>query len=173
MRRRLAGFVAAAVLAVGGCGSGEGDIRDGRARFPDDQGVVTEITTASITLDGQRTYEVSDRLAAFNTYSLELEPMLGRADQYVQIGLDGDTMIWMAGIGAVVPLDPPSAFYVGELDEVVEDDDGRAAVFVDGTVLRLAPGVEAPGSDGPLQARIDVRRHQVIELATTLAGDEG
>lgn len=172
---RWAAPLLAAALVWSGCGSGgDGDVRDGTPRYPDDEGVATELTTASITLDGERTYAVSDRLAAFNTYTLELEPMLGREGQYVQIGLDGDTMVWMAGIGAVVDLDPPSAFYVGELEEVIDGDDGRRAVFVDGTVLRLSPEVDVPESDGPLQARIEVARHEVIELRTTLgAGAEG
>jgi hypothetical protein len=168
-RRRLGGvLLAAALLSSCGGGSESGDILDGRPRFPDDEGVVTEISTASITLDGSRTYQVSDRLAAFSTYTRQLEPMLGRDGQYVQIGVDGDTMIWMAGIGSVVALDPPSAFYIGALDEIVERDGDRHAVFVDGTALRLAQGVDADEGTGRLQARIDVSRHEVVELRSTL-----
>jgi nucleoid-associated protein YgaU len=153
------------VLTVSACGGGGGggDIKlDGSPRVPDDEGVATEVTRERITLDGDRTYDVSDRLRSFSTYTLKLEPMLNRKGQYVQVGLDGDTVVWMAGVAAVVQTaQGPSVFYVGDLEEI---DDGRA-VFADGTVLRTAEGVSA--EPGRVQARIDVPKRRVTELRPT------
>ena len=165
--RHLLAAVTAAFLAVG-CGfggGGEEELRlDGSARYPDDQGIATELAFDSITLDGERTYDVSDRLAAFSTATATLEPMLRRRGQYVQIGLDGDTMVWMAGVAAVVRLPQGErVFYNGTLREV--DDDGRL-VFVDGTVWEVAKGVDrtAVEPDARLQLEIDPSKHQVVVI---------
>ena len=132
---------------------------DGSPRYPSDEGVVTAISFERITLDGRRTYEVSRDLRAFSTVTRELEPMLSRRGQYVQVGLDGDTMVWMAGIAAVVPTTPAAVYYVGRMVSV---QDNRA-VFSDGTVLRLAPGV-GERERRRFRARIVLARHVGVEL---------
>ena len=164
MQRRRTRLAAAAVALVllAACGGGDdGDeLRlDGSPRFPDDEGVATALTRESITLDGKRTYDVSDRLRSFSTYTLEIEPMLNRKGQYVQIGLDGKSMVWMAGLAApVTTAEGTNVFYVGDLKRI----DDEQAIFEDGTVLKLAKGVRADA--GRVQARIDVRRRRVAEL---------
>lgn len=164
-----AGTVALFLLGTA-CGGGGGDgssLRDdllgGALRVPDDEGVVTAISRETVTLDGARTYAVSEALLSFSAYIRVLEPMQGRRGQYVQIGLDGDTMIWMAGIGAVVDGSPRSVYFTGTLVRVGA---GRAE-FDGGTVFRVATGVRAPSELGPVQAQIDVSRHQIIALFTS------
>ena len=167
MRRPLAIlFGGAIVLGLGfsGCSGGKSrDIRDGEPRVPDDEGVVTALTFEEVTLDGSRTYDVSEDLIAFDTYNLQLEPMLKRRGQYVQIGLDGDTMIWMAGISAVLQgasEGKTSAFYTGVLERTTP---GRA-VFRDGTVLKVGDGVEIPRLGLRVDAEIDTASHQITRL---------
>jgi hypothetical protein len=118
------------------------------------------VTFRRITLDGTRTYAVSPRLRAFSTYTRQLEPMLSREGQYVQVGLDGRTMVWMAGVAAVVPTTPPTVYYIGRMVKV---DRARRAAFADGTVLRLAPDVPT-NERRRVRARIDPARHLVVEL---------
>jgi len=157
--------LAAVVVLVAGCRGG-GDkprlVLDGRPRVPDAEGVVEEISFDRITLDGGRSYEVSRKLASFSTYDLAAVPILHRKGQYVQLGLDGRKAVWMAGIGVVVrvPGTVPVVFYHGELLRV----EGRRAVFRDGTVLRLGPGVRTPRPSGPLRAEIDPTAHAVRTL---------
>ena len=152
------------LVVIGGCGGGGGGQAvklDGSPRFPDDEGIATSLSHERITLDGKRTYEVSDRLRSFSTYTLQIEPMLNRKGQYVQIGLDGDSMVWMAGIAAAVPVDGKQAvYYVGTLERI---DDG-SAIFRDGTVFRLSDRVEGPQEPGKVQARIDVATRRLVEL---------
>jgi hypothetical protein len=135
---------------------------DGSPRFPDAEGVVEEISLDRITLDGHRTYKVAEDLASFSTYDLSTTPMLHRQGQYVQLGLDGHTATWMAGIGVVVraPDKPPVVYYNGYLLKI---EDGRA-IFRNGTVLRLADGVKSPTDAGLLRAEIDPASHRVKAL---------
>jgi hypothetical protein len=162
---RLKVLATVVALFVAGCGHG-GDkprlVLDGSPRVPDAEGVVEDISFDRITLDGGRSYGVSRKLASFSTYDLAAVPMLHRKGQYVQVGLDGRTVVWMAGIGVVVrvPGTAPVVFYNGDLLRV----DGRRAVFRDGTVLRLGPGVQSPRSPGPLRAEIDPVAHAVRAL---------
>lgn len=153
----------AAVLALSGCsGGGEPrDILDGKPRVPDDEGVATSLSFDKIVLDGERTYSVSPDLIAFSTYTLELEPMLRRRGQYVQIGLDGDTMVWMAGVGAVLPVDGSlRAYYTGVLERIA----GGRAQFRDGTVLAVDGDVETPELPRLVQIEIDVEKHAVVAV---------
>ena len=153
----------AAVLLAGACSRGGADeLRlDGSARFPDDEGVATALTHSSITLDGDRTYAVSPSLRAFSSATLELEPMLGRRGQYVQIGIDGDTMVWMAGVARVIEVEGQrSAFHSGTVDGV---EDGRL-VFEDGTTLAIGRGVDAPKPGARVTVRIDVADHRIDEI---------
>jgi hypothetical protein len=156
-------LVAAAMLA--GCSRGGGDDNfalDGSPRFPDVEGVVERISLDRITLDGNRSYDVASDLASFSTYDLGPTPMLHRKGQYVQLGVDGDTAEWMAGIGVVVraPGKAPVVYFNGSLQRV---HDGRA-IFRNGTVLRLAKGVKSPVEAGLVRAEIDPARHVVRSL---------
>jgi hypothetical protein len=162
-RRSVVGVLMVVMLA--GCSRGGDEDRfalDGSPRFPDVEGVVERITTERITLDGGRSYDVASNLASFSTYDLGPTPMLHRKGQYVQLGVDGHTAKWMAGIGVVVraPGKPPVVYYNGYLLHV---QDGRA-IFRNGTVLRLADGVKSPAPEGLLRAEIDPARHRVRAL---------
>ncbi len=152
-------------LIVAGCSRGADDDRvvlDGSPRFPDAEGVVERISVDRITLDGDRVYDVASDLASFSTYDLTATPMLHRKGQYVHLGLDGDTVEWMAGIGVVVraPGQSPVVYYNGYLLKV---QDGRA-IFRNGTVLHLAEGVDSPVPEGLVRAEIDPARHRVRAL---------
>jgi hypothetical protein len=161
MQRRTALGLAALVVLAGACSSsGKVVALDGSPRHPDDEGVVTRISFQRITLDGKRTYDVSPELLAFSTVTRQLEPMLSREHQYVQVGLHGSTMVWMAGIAAVVPTTPPAVYYVGRMTSV--DGEGRAT-FSDGTVLRLGPSARTL-QRRRVRAKIDPVRHLVVEL---------
>jgi len=153
---------AAAVALLGACGGeSEPDFKlDSSPRVADDEGVLTAASRQRVTLDGERSYEVSDELVSFSTYDRSVQPLLGFEKRYVQVGLRDDKVIWLAGIGAVVPGEPPRVFYTGSLRRV---DKGRA-YFVDGTVLRLADGLAAPPSGQKVQARIDVKTRRVAEF---------
>jgi hypothetical protein len=152
------------VMALAGCSGGDEDrfALDGSPRFPDAEGVVERISTERITLDGGRSYDVAPDLVSFSTYDLGPTPMLHRTGQYVQLGVDGHTAQWMAGIGVVVraPGKAPVVYYNGYLLDV---QDGRA-IFRNGTVLRLADGVKSPADTGLLRAEIDPARHRVRAL---------
>ncbi len=152
-------------LLLAGCNGGGGPpplVLDGSPRVPDVEGVVEEISFERITLDGGRSYGVSKELRSFSTYDLAAVPMLHRRGQYVQLGLDGGKVAWMAGIGVVVraPGAAPVVFYNGYLLRV----DGDRAIFRDGTVLRLGRGVESPLPSGQLRAEIDPEAHAVRAL---------
>jgi hypothetical protein len=134
---------------------------DGTPRLPDDEGVATSLSRRSITLDGTRTYEVSDQLRSFSTYTLALEPMIGRKGQYVQVGLDGDTMVWMAGVAQVLEVDGErSVYYTGRYVRTVE---GRL-VFRDGTTIAPGAGVKAPPPNRDVTVRIDAKTHRAVEI---------
>jgi hypothetical protein len=165
--RRTAAVLLLVVLAAataGACAgrSSERELHlDGRPRIPDDEGVATSLSADEITLDGKRTYEVSDELRSFSTYTLALEPMLGRKGQYVQVGLDGDTVVWMAGIAQVLDVrGDPSVYYTGRFARTI---DGRFA-FVDGTTFAPTKGLRAPARQRDVTVRIDARRHEAVEI---------
>jgi hypothetical protein len=154
--------VCALVLVACSARDGHRLVLDGRPRFPDAEGVVESVSFTRITLDGGRRYGVSKQLQSFSTYDLGAVPMLQRQGQYVQLGLDGRTAVWMAGVGVVVRVagQAPVVFYHGHLLRT----DGRRAIFRDGTVLRLAEGVTSPVGTGPVRAEIDPARHEVRAL---------
>lgn len=161
MTSRLARAAAAAtaVVAIGLAGCGGDDepavALDGSPRLPDTEGVVTEVSDDKIVLDGKHTYEVSDDLMAFSTYTLEAIPLAHRKGQYVQLGLDGETAEWLALIGE--PLEG-RVYYTGELEEV----DGDNLVFADGTVLTLGDGVKPPAEAGRMRAVVDPNKRVVV-----------
>jgi hypothetical protein len=87
--------------------------------------------------------------------------MLHRLGQYVQLGLNGKRVAWMAGIGVVVrAAAPPVVYYNG----VLLRRDGGRAIFRDGTVLQLAAGVTAPVEQGLVRAELDPALHTVRAL---------
>ena len=134
---------------------------DGSARFPDDEGVATALDRRSITLDGKRTYRVSDQLRSFSTYTRELEPMIGRRGQYVQIGVEDGVMVWMAGISRLVDVEGrPAAYYTGRFRGV---ERGRF-VFTDGTTFAVDDDVSRPPESADVTARIDIATRRIVEL---------
>jgi hypothetical protein len=159
---RLA-VLALAVAALAGCSRGDGDrlVLDGRPRHPDAEGVVSGVTLERITLDGNRSWPLRNDLQSFSTYDLAATPVLHRQGHYVQVGLQGKEVAWVAGIGVVVTAGRPVVFYNGHLRRIEE---GRA-IFRDGTVLRLAKGVRSPVDEGPVRAEIDPAAHRVRALA--------
>ena len=155
-------LLAAAVLVA--CGDdGAAPLKlDGSPRVPDDEGIATVVTRTRIELDGERSYAVADGFVSFSTYTGAFEPMRHRRGQYVQLGLRGREVLWMAGIAAVVPVPEPAVYYIGRLKET----DGDRLVFADGTVLRRRLSVKVPvvPKDAKLRARIDPSAHRVVEL---------
>jgi hypothetical protein len=166
VRRAIAVALLSCLLAgacsTGSSSSSEPVVRlDGTARFPDDEGIATELDRRSITLDGKRTYRVSDQLRSFSTYTRELEPMLGRKGQYVQIGVIDGVMVWMAGVSRVIDVEgEPAAFYTGRFRQAAK---GRF-VFTDGTTFAPAKGVRPPGTEAPVTVRIDPVSHRIVEI---------
>lgn len=155
----------ALALLAGACSGGGGDdgfALDGSPRRPDLAGVVTDVSTKDVVVDGGKRRRFADGLASFSTYDLVATPVLHHRDRYVHAGLDGDRVEWVAGIGVVVRAEgrPPVVFYNGDL---VEADDGRAT-FRDGTVLTLADGVEVPAGTTALRAEIDPGSDEVVRL---------
>ena len=162
----MAAFVMFVVSA--GCGGGGASHRavlDGSPRYPDREGVVTEVSLTSLVLNGKERFKVDPKLQCFSTYTLESVPLLGRKNQYVQLGVDGKKVTWVASFAAVVhlPGQAPVVFYTGRLVRV---DDQHRAVFRDGSVLRLAAGVTAPRSASILRAEIDPATQRVRALVT-------
>jgi len=152
-----------ALLLVGGCsgrsGGGHRLVLDGRPRPPDAEGLVVQVSFERITLDGGRSYGVRKDLQSFSTYDLAAVPMRQRLGQYVQLGLSGQKVAWMAGIGVVVrrPDAPPVVYYNG----VPVRREGSRLIFRDGTVLQLADGVTLPASPGLVRAELDPALHTV------------
>jgi hypothetical protein len=165
----VAAAALAALVALSGaaCRGGSDDappfdLESGRAREPHDEGVATKITVNEVTLDGTRTYPVHRQIQSFSTYDRALQPLVGFENLYVQLGLDkGGKVVWLAGIAAVVPGDPPTVFYSGTPTGV----SGTKMSFADGTVLQIPPGMTVP--EGPArvrQVRIDARTHRVVSV---------
>ena len=61
------------------------------------------------------------------------------------------------------PGEPPTAFHAGKLKP---PDKGRA-VFSDGSVLAVAPGVAIPAAGRQATARIDVGTHRIRSFSVT------
>ena len=150
-------------MLLPGCARSHDDrlVLDGRPRIPDVEGVVEQISFERITLDGGRSFAIRKDLQSFSTYDLAAVPMLHRLGQYVQLGLDGKKVEWMAGIGVVVrSVAPPVVYYNGVLVRL----DGDRAIFRDGTVLQLADGVTSPVESGMVRAELDPSLHRVRTL---------
>lgn len=165
--RSLVLVIGALALLGGGCGHGAAPrvVLDGRPRVPDVEGVVERVSFTSLELDGGRRYTITRDLQCFSTSTMQAVPLLDRQDQYVQAGVEGRRVVWLAAIGAVVPGTPRAVYYRGELVRV----DSASAVFRDGTVLRLTPGVRGGWARrrGSVLARIDPDRHVVVEMSAS------
>lgn len=160
-RKRSSLACAAAVALLAACATGPRRIAlDGSPRFPDDEGVVTRVSANGLTLDGRRSYDVSENLRSFSALDLSIQPLVRSRGQYAQVGLDGNSVVWLGRIAAVVRTPAPTVFYVGRLARI---DKGRA-IFREGTVLRLAAGVVAPSGAERVQAEIDPTAHTVRRM---------
>jgi hypothetical protein len=156
-------LIVVGALLLSGCVKSDRQrlVLDGRPRYPDAEGVVETISFEQITLDGGRSFGVRKDLQSFSTYDLAAVPMLQRSGQYVQLGLDGKKVAWMAMVGEVVRgAAPPVVYYNGVLVRL----DGDRAVFRDGTVLQLADGVTSPVEQGFVRAELDPSLHRVRAL---------
>ena len=156
-------LLVAGLLLFSGCASRHDDrlVLDGRPRIPDEEGVVEQISFDRVTLDGGRSFAIQKDLQSFSTYDLAAVPMLHRLGQYVQLGLNGKKVAWMAGIGVVVRgTAPPVVYYNGVLVRL----EGDRATFRDGTVLQLADGVTSPVGSGQVRAELDPSLHRVRVL---------
>lgn len=143
-------------------------VLDGSARVADDEGVVTKLDLEgkSLTLDDERSYQVSEQVRSFSALDLSIQPLADAEGAYVQVGLDGETVVWLGRIAKVVPTKPPRVFYVGRFTRIEDSDKGRRVVFGEGTVLSVADGVEPPeGAEGQIvQAEIDPAERRVTAL---------
>jgi hypothetical protein len=165
-----AGRVAIAALTVGlavACSKGAPGpdlVLDGRPHIPSDEGILSALSEHRLSLDSSRDYALSPKAVAFAALSLQKVPLGGRISQYVQVGLVGKTVVWVATFSAVIQLPgkPRVAFHIGTLKRI---DEQHRAVFADGAVLRLDPAVVAPGPV-PIRVRaeIDVASHSIREL---------
>ena len=161
---RVLGAVAAVAL-VGCGGGGQADpLRlDGSPRRSDSEGIVTAVDHESLTLDGERTYDVDRDLAVFSSLDLSTVPLLFTKGQYVQVGVDGDTVRWIGTIARPLATDPPVVLYQGEIRAV----DERELVFETGTVLRAAADLDVTGLAGQsVRASIDPATHEVTEVSS-------
>ena len=157
--------------SVAACGGDDDEGRaafvelDGSPRPPDDAGVITAIAddNSTITIDGEVVYELHEALQSFSSLDGSTQPLRSRLGQYVHLGLDGDTAVWVAGIGAVARIDgrPQTVTYLGTIDAV----DDRTITMVDGTVFELADGVDAPGElPAPAVLRVGVSDDAVLSI---------
>ena len=162
--------VGLALVFLAACGDGGGgtsaeSFLDGSPRISDVEGRLVEVADdfSTITLDGDRVYEVDDDLLSFAAVDGSIQPLLRWESQYVQVGLEGDVADWVGGISAVadLPDEPAVAYFTDVLTEV----DGSEAVFRSGTVLTLGDDVELPEElPAAVVATIDVETHRVAAI---------
>lgn len=179
--RRLTVAAAVALLALGAAACSDDETGtdasspatfvavDGSPRTPDDAGVLTALdeSFATLVLDGETVYDLSPAVQSFASLDGSTQPLKGRVGQYVHVGLDGDTVVWVAGLGAVVRLEGQAeqVVYLGRIATVQAD----RLELQDGTVLRLADGVTIgaePSPESPIAAvlTIDVATDRVVEV---------
>lgn len=160
---RSAAVVVALVLSLSSCGRGGGDdgfALDGSARVPDDEGIVTAVDHDSVTLDGERTYDVDRGLASFSAIDLSTVPLLFTEGQYVQVGTDGDRLVWLSAIAKPLAGSRPLVLLTGSVERVA---DGTVELE-NGTVLRLDVSLDADSLDGEVQLGLDPRSKTVTEV---------
>jgi hypothetical protein len=161
MRRRI--IVAALLLVLGACPGGEPESITEQVRYPDDEGVVTDINLERVQIDSERSYTFSREVESFTTRGHDIMALLHHAGRYVHLGLadEGDVVVWIASIGIVPEGDDSEVLYNGLLESV--DDEGRW-VFEDGTVLTPDDGLEAPEDGSESTIVIDSESHRVVEV---------
>lgn len=142
LRTKAAAVATGAALAlVTACGSGGGGdselVLDGSPRVPDAEGIATIARPDLIEVAG-RQFDVSPDLVVFSTHDLSLTPLVRWEGSYVQVGLDGDTVVWLAGVAGVISGDPPTAQLSGRVEAV----EGDRLVLEGGTVVTLGEGVD-------------------------------
>jgi hypothetical protein len=162
------------VLLGGACGGGSSKSAattryvalDGSARHPDAQGVVTKVARdfSTLDLDGHR-YAVAKDLQSFATQDGSTLPLLQRVGSYVQVGLQGSKVVWLANIANVVRRagQPDVVYYSGTVIRV----SGATMVFRDGTVLPVASSLRLPPPPkrGALvTVTIDPKQHEVVKV---------
>lgn len=150
------------MLALGACSSGGGShfALDGSPRPPDDEGIVTDVDLESVTLDGERTYVVERDLRSFSALDLSTVPLLFTKGQYVQVGVDGDTLSWIGAIAKPLALDEPIVLYTGEVEAVTD----ATIVFDNGTVLRRGTDIDVADDVGEVRVSIDPETKTVTEV---------
>lgn len=160
-RRAVAVLLAVAVLGACRGSSSDAVKLDGSPRVPDQEGIVASVDRHEITLDGKRSYALSPKLAAFSTYNRHTISVLGTKGDYVQLGVRGRTVEWLARIGPVSAGDAsnPVVLYQGRLKSVK----GERLDFSDGTVLRLQKDLKVTGPvvAGESVVAINARSHRV------------
>ena len=154
MRRIVAATAIVVAAAAPGCSKDDPkpDIElDGSFREPDVSGLVDDVDLERITVDGDER-ELSENLIAFSTYTLAALPVVETRGAYVHIGTKDDTVVWLAVVGRPVGSNGDQVIlYNGTVKSSGED----VVRFVDGTVLRLARGLEAPPAGVRALAQID------------------
>lgn len=159
----VAGLIAAALLFAGACSSGSGGgaslVLDGSPRVPDAEGIASIARADLIEVAGKQ-YEVSPDLVAFSTHDMALTPLVRWQGSYVQVGLDGDTVVWLAGVAGIISGDRPVAEFTGQIDTV----DGDQIVLEGGTVVTLAEGAKAYPPGAFVIVRLDPITGLVREL---------
>ena len=139
---------------------------DGSARHPDAQGVVTKVAKdfSTLELDGHR-YAVAKDLQCFATQDGSTLPLLQRVGSYVQVGLKGSKVVWLANIANVVrrPGQADVVYYSGTVIRVA----GGTMIFRDGTVLPVVAALHlpTPPAKGALvTVTIDPRKREVVKV---------
>lgn len=153
----------AALASVGACsrgGAGGAPLAlDGSPRVPDAEGIASIARADLIEVAGKQ-YEVSPDLVAFSTHDLSLTPLVRWQGSYVQIGLRGDTVVWLAGVAGILGGDRPVAQFSGRVKAV----DGAQVVLDGGTVVTLAKGVRPYPPGSFVIVRLDPITGRVREL---------
>lgn len=130
-------------------------------RVPSDQGLVTEASLSQLTLDGKRTYSLSQTVESFSGYNLTLRPLLTWKFKYVSIGVEEKKVVWIAGLGLLDSQKTPPVVHLAnvKLDSVHEG----YLIFRSGTALKLAPKVKIGSTLKPFNLTLDASSHLVTE----------
>ena len=139
---------------------------DGSARHPDAQGVVTKVAKdfSTLELDGHR-YSVAKDVQCFATQDGATLPLLQRVGSYVQVGLKGSKVVWLANIANVVRRAGQTdvVYYSGTVIDVADG----SMIFRDGTVLPIVSSLHLPRppKKGALvTVTIDPKRHAAVKV---------
>lgn len=161
--KRLLGIIVVLLLAsLGACFGPEEpqSILDKGARFPDVEGVVSDVSFEAVTIQG-KAFRIRKDVESFTTREHKITPLIHWKDRYVHVGLDDQSNVeWIAGIGVVTKTDPPVVFYSGTFERA---EKGRA-IFKDGTVLRLGEGVKPPRKGRKAVANIDPSTRRITKF---------